>query len=138
MIVWQCRTADRMLARPGRHPSWNWPAAGSATCCAGRGTNETGPRTRGLADARELREPRGGLVRRFLEFTNEYRWGWTAAHLEEWCRHLTAEERLAASTIRGYQCGLRLFTEFLADGRYGWAAACEQAFGPGQYPVAIA
>ena len=34
--------------------------------------------------------------------------------------------------------GLRLFTEFLVDGRYGWAAACEQAFGQGQYPVAIA
>jgi integrase/recombinase XerC len=77
-------------------------------------------------------------VRRFLEFTNEYPWGWTPAHLEEWCVHLTAEEHLAASTIRGYQCGLRLFTEFLVDGRYGWVAACEQAFGPGQYPVAIA
>jgi len=92
---------------------------------------------RGLRDDATI-EPRQGLVRRFLEFTNEYPWGWTPSHLEEWCVHLTAEEHLAASTIRGYQCGLRLFTEFLADGRYGWAAACEQAFGPGQYPVAIA
>ena len=92
---------------------------------------------RGLKDDTTI-EPREGLVRRFLEFTNEYPWAWTPAHLEEWCLHLTAEEHLAASTIRGYQCGLRLFTEFLVDGRYGWAAACEQAFGQGQYPVAIA
>jgi integrase len=27
---------------------------------------------------------------------------------------------------------------FLTDGRYGWAVACEQAFGPGHHPVAIA
>jgi len=92
---------------------------------------------RGLKDDTTI-EPRQGLVRRFLEFTNEYPWAWTPSHLEEWCLHLTAEEHLAASTIRGYQCGLRLFTEFLVDGRYGWAAACEQAFGQGQYPVAIA
>ena len=51
--------------------------------------------------------------------------------------HLTAEEHLAPSTIRAYQGTLRQFTEFLVDGRYGWAAACEEAFGPGQHPVAI-
>jgi integrase/recombinase XerC len=78
------------------------------------------------------------LVRRFVEFTNEYPWAWTPAHLDEWSLHLTAERRSAASTIRGYQCALRLFTEFLVDGRYGWAAACEERFGPGCYPVAIA
>jgi len=27
--------------------------------------------------------------------------------------------------------------DFLTDGRYGWAVACEQAFGPGNHPVAI-
>src|SRR6266566_3702094 len=32
---------------------------------------------------------------------------------------------------------VRQFTEFLVDGRYGWAAACEEAFGPGQHPVVI-
>ena len=82
--------------------------------------------------------PRELVVRRFLEFTNEYPWAWTAAHLEEWSVHLTAERHLAASTVRGYQGALRLFTEFLTDGRYGWAAACEEEFGPGCYPVAIA
>ena len=63
------------------------------------------------------------------EFTGEYPWGghpgiWTSG------RCLTAESHLAPSTIRAYQGTLRLFTEFLIDGRYGWAAACEEAFGP--------
>ena len=82
--------------------------------------------------------PRELVVRRFLEFTNEYPWAWTAAHLDEWPVRLTAERHLAVSTVRGYQGALRLFTEFLTDGRYGWAAACAEAFGPGSYPVAIA
>jgi integrase/recombinase XerC len=83
-------------------------------------------------------DPRERLVRRFLQFTNEYPWAWTPQHMEEWSLHLTAEEHLRVSTIRGYQGALRLFSEFLVDGRYGWAPACEQAFGPGQHPVAIA
>ena len=57
--------------------------------------------------------------------------------MDEWSQHLTAEDHLAPSTIRSYQCTLRQFTEFLVDGRYGWAAACEEEFGPGQHPVAI-
>ena len=51
------------------------------------------------------------------------------AHVEEWTLSLTAEQHLAPSTIRGYQTDLRLFSEYLVDGRYGWAAACEEAFG---------
>ncbi len=35
------------------------------------------------------------------------------------------------------QTDLRLFSEYLCDGRYGWAIACEQEFGPGVHPVAI-
>jgi hypothetical protein len=92
--------------------------------------------------ARGLREdtvaPRERLVRRFLEFTNEYPWAWSPGHMDEWSLSLTAELHLAPSTIRSYQCTLRQFSEFLIDGRYGWAVACEQAFGPGQHPVAIA
>ena len=42
---------------------------------------------------------------------------------------LTGERRLAPSTIRNYQMELRLFSEFLVDGRYGWGVACEEAFG---------
>lgn len=35
------------------------------------------------------------------------------------------------------QTDLRLFSEYLTDGRYGWAVACEKAFGPGAHPVPI-
>ena len=91
--------------------------------------------------ARGLREDtvvlRERLVRRFGEFAGEYPWAWSPGHMDEWSLHLTAEEHLAPSTIRAYQCSLRQFTEFLVDGRYGWAAACEEAFGPGRHPVAI-
>jgi integrase/recombinase XerC len=90
---------------------------------------------RGLKD--DTIVPRERLMRRFLEFTGEYPWAWSAGHLDEWSLQLTAERHLALSTIRSYQCSLRLFTEFLIDGRYGWAVACEQAFGPGKHPVAI-
>ncbi len=82
-------------------------------------------------------EPRERLVRRFLAFTGEYPWQWGPGHVEEWTLSLTAEQHLAPSTVRGYQTDLRLFSEYLTDGRYGWAVACEQAFGPGAHPVAI-
>jgi len=81
--------------------------------------------------------PREQMVRRFGEFTSEYPWGWLPGHMDEWSLHLTAERHLAPSTIRAYQCMLRLFSEYLCDGRYGWAVACEQEFGPGKHPVAI-
>lgn len=92
--------------------------------------------------ARGLREEtitaRERLVRQFVEFTNEYPWRWSPAHVDEWSLSLTGERHLAPSTIRSYQCDLRLFTEFLADNaRYGWASACEREFGPGIHPVPI-
>jgi integrase/recombinase XerC len=76
------------------------------------------------------------LVRRFGEFVGEYSWTWSPGHVDEWSLHLTPEEHLAPSTIRAYQGTLRQFTEFLVDGSYGWAGACEEAFGPGQHSVA--
>jgi integrase/recombinase XerC len=92
--------------------------------------------------ARGLREdtitPRERLVRRFLEFTNEYPWRWTPSHVDDWSLSMTSERHLAPSTIRGYQTDLRLFTEFVADNaRYGWVSACEREFGPGVHPVVI-
>jgi integrase/recombinase XerC len=50
------------------------------------------------------------LVRQFMEFTNEYPWRWTPAHVDEWSLLRTGERHLALSTIRTYQCDLRLFT----------------------------
>jgi hypothetical protein len=89
--------------------------------------------------ARGLREDtiaaRERLVRRFLEFTNEFPWTWLPGRVDEWTVSLTAEAHLAASTIRCYQTDLRLFSEYLTDGRYGWAVACQEAFGT--YPVPI-
>ena len=71
--------------------------------------------------ARGLREETAGkrerLVRRFMGFTGEYPWGWSAGHMDEWSLCLTSEEHLAPSTIRGYQGCLRQFTEFLTDAR---------------------
>ena len=91
--------------------------------------------------ARGLRErtiaPRERLMRRFLEFTGEYPWQWGPAQVDEWTQSLTGERHLAPSTIRGYQTDLRLFTEYLCDGRYGWAVACEEEFGPGVHPVPV-
>jgi integrase/recombinase XerC len=91
--------------------------------------------------ARGLREdtivPRERLVRRFLEFTNEYPWTWGPSHVDEWTLGLVSERSLAPSTIRGYQMDLRLFSEYLCDGRYGWAAACEKEFGQGAHPVPV-
>lgn len=75
------------------------------------------------------------LVRRFLAFTNEFPWRWSPAHVGEWTLTLTAEHHLAPATVRGYQTELRLFSEYLTDARYGWAAACEEAFGTFPVPV---
>ena len=55
--------------------------------------------------------------------------------MDEWTLSLTSEAHLAPSTIRGYQTALRLFSEYLTDARYGWAVACEEAFGT--FPVQI-
>jgi len=80
---------------------------------------------------------RARLVRRFVEFTNEFPWQWSPAHVDEWTLTLTAEQHLAPSTIRNYQIELRLFNEYLCDARYGWASACEREFGAGVHPVPI-
>ena len=90
---------------------------------------------RGLAaDTIDGREK---LVRRFLAETNEYPWAWTPGHVEEWILSLTSERHLARRTVRDYQTDLRLFNEYLVDARYGWGSACEEAFGPDVFPVAV-
>jgi len=80
-------------------------------------------------------EAREKLVRRFLEYTNAYPWQWTPGDVDDWTLSLTSEKHLAPSSIRGYQTDLRLFSEYVTDGRYGWAVECEKAFGT--FPVAI-
>jgi len=90
-------------------------------------------RARGLQE--DTMAPRERLVRRFVEFTNEYPWNWGPSHVDEWTASLTGESQLAPSTIRCYQTDLRLFSEYVCDGRYGWAVACEEAFGTHPVPI---
>jgi hypothetical protein len=53
-------------------------------------------------------------------------------------QHVSAHDRpLTYVAIRNYQTELRLFSEYLTDARYCWAAECEAEFGRGVYPVPI-
>lgn len=75
-------------------------------------------------------EPRVALIRRFVEFTGSRPWEWTAADVEDFTASLmTGNGRLAPSTIRGYHMTLRLFCDYLLDGRYGWVGQCDRRFG---------
>jgi integrase/recombinase XerC len=61
---------------------------------------------------------------------DSYLWDWPPGDMDWWSLRLTAERHLAPSAIRAHQWTLLLFSGFLADGRYGWAMACEEEFGP--------
>lgn len=75
-------------------------------------------------------EPRLSLVRRFTTFADSHPWDWTAADVEDFTASLmSGSGRLAPSTIRGYHMTLRLFCDYLLDGRYGWVGQCEERFG---------
>jgi integrase/recombinase XerC len=85
-------------------------------------------RSRLLADSTV--EPRIALLRRFTEFTGSFPWQWNAGDVEDFTLLLmSGAQRLAPSTIRGYHMTLRMFCDYLLDGRYGWVAQCEQRFG---------
>ena len=85
-------------------------------------------RSRLLVDATV--EPRIALIRRFTEVTDSFPWVWTAGDVEDFTVELMiGPDRLAPSTIRGYHHTLRLFCDYLLDGRYGWVEQCEQRFG---------
>ena len=75
-------------------------------------------------------EPRLALVRRLVDFSGLYPWQWTPAEGEAWISSLRSGGRpVALSTARGYEIAIRLFCEFLLDGRYGWARLCAERFG---------
>jgi site-specific recombinase XerD len=78
---------------------------------------------------------RVGVVRRFIEFTNEYPWRWTAAHLDEWSSDLVGVLGLAKSTVRNYHEAIRGFESYLLAPQYGWAQECDARFGT--HPVRI-
>ena len=84
-------------------------------------------KSRMLADA--TIEPRIGLLRRFTEFAGSFPWEWNAGDVEDFTVSLmSGNSRLAPSTIRGYHLTLRMFCDYLLDGRYGWTTECEQRF----------
>jgi site-specific recombinase XerD len=78
---------------------------------------------------------RQAVVRQFLEFTNEYPWNWTAAHLDEWSSDLVAVKGRARSTIRNYHDAIRAFDSYVNAPQYKWAEECEARFGT--HPVRI-
>src|SRR4051794_5361460 len=66
---------------------------------------------------KETTDRRERLVRRFHEFTNEFPWTWMPGHVDEWSVALLGEAQMSVSTVRGYQIDLRLFSEYVNDGR---------------------
>jgi integrase/recombinase XerD len=86
-------------------------------------------RARFLKDDATIK-PRVTLVRRFVGFSGQYPWEWTAGEAEAFIGHLRSGERpVVFSTARAYENTLKLFSDFVADPRYGWPAECEQRFG---------
>ena len=79
-------------------------------------------------------EQRVTLVRRFVAFTNDYPWAWTAAEVEEWTSQMVGRG-LAHSTVRGAQNAVALFQSYVTDRRYGWESVCEEHFGT--HPVQV-
>ncbi|MFI1377778.1 tyrosine-type recombinase/integrase [Streptomyces longwoodensis] len=78
---------------------------------------------------------RQSVVRRFVDFSGEYPWNWTAAHMDEWSATLISEGGRAKSTIRAYQGALRLFCDFITSPHYRWSEVCEERFGT--HPVQV-
>lgn len=69
------------------------------------------------------------LIRRFTTFVSSYPWQWNAGDVEDFTMSLmSGDGRLAPSTIRGHHVTLRLFCDYLLDGRYGWVGQCEARF----------
>jgi integrase/recombinase XerC len=144
------------MIRPLNGMRWRWPVVARRVELEGRAHLELAQGVRHLhpeeamfeamlrgwraqQTARILRDKtiadRELMIRRFAAFTNEYPWAWQPAHVEEWITTLVSERRLAHATVRVYEVALRLFTEYLVDPRYGWAAECKERFGA--HPVRI-
>lgn len=81
-------------------------------------------------------KPRLSLVRRLAAFSNQYPWQWQPAEVEAFFDHLrSSNPNFGVSTARQYQNSLRMFCDFICDGRYGWQATCQEQFG--QVPAQI-
>lgn len=70
------------------------------------------------------------LVRRVVEFCNEYPWRWEADDIESFitgCRDQASP--IVVTTARLYETTLRMFLQYVTDSRYGWPAECIERFG---------
>ena len=80
--------------------------------------------------AERTKRSRERVVRRLVARTGRWPWEWRAIDVDEWIEDLGGPpHRRAVSTLRAYQGALRVFSEYLADERYPWAAICEQELG---------
>ncbi|MEU6720771.1 tyrosine-type recombinase/integrase [Nonomuraea sp. NPDC046802] len=77
---------------------------------------------------------RRSVISRFVDFSGEYPWNWTAGQVDDWSATLVMEGG-KASTLRSYQGALRLFCDYITSPHYGWAAQCEALFGT--HPVQV-
>ncbi len=69
------------------------------------------------------------VIRRFEAFTGRYPWEWSAGDVEDYTTNAKSGTRPAArSTIRAFQAIIRLFCDYLCDGRYEWTSECERRF----------
>lgn len=84
-------------------------------------------RGRGLSPKTVRR--RQAVIRRFLKFTNEYPWHWSAAQLDEWSVDLISGQGRAKSTLRSYHEAVRSFENYLVAPQYGWTEECDARFG---------
>jgi hypothetical protein len=89
-------------------------------------------RSRGLSV--HTLEQRRLVLGRFLRFTDDYPWNWSAADVEEWTSELVGRG-LAHSTVRNYQMAVALFCAYISDSRYKWGQVCERYFGT--HPVQV-
>ncbi|MFI5672972.1 tyrosine-type recombinase/integrase [Streptomyces sp. NPDC051704] len=75
------------------------------------------------------------VIETFQEFTNEYPWHWTAAHIDEWMADLVMRHNRAKSTLRNYQGAISLFMGYLLNPVYGWVEFCLERFGTHPTPI---
>lgn len=74
-------------------------------------------------------DSRISLIRRFNEFAGSHPWSWTPGDMEDFTLSLMSGSKKAApSTIRGYHFVIRMFCDYLLDGRYGWIEECQKRF----------
>lgn len=83
----------------------------------------------GTVDGRE------GIVRRFMETTNQYPWLWTVELVDEFFADRREIHDNKRTTIRKYQDGLGLFTDYICSPAYGWTERCTEMFGT--HPVRV-